>query len=104
MKSLDGRFREVKVSVALGRLNNVNLQSLLKVSQIWKRVRIILYFQEEVVKNLNFCFPTKTSKLRSQCCLPKHFIEVARLISALQHLDKLAGKFKFSQLLPGSAK
>ena len=34
MKSLDGRFREVKVSVALGRLNNLNLQTLLKVSQI----------------------------------------------------------------------
>ena len=30
MKSLDGRFREVKVSVALGRLNNLNLQTLLR--------------------------------------------------------------------------
>ena len=34
MKSLDGRFREVKISVELGRLNNFNLQTLLKVSQI----------------------------------------------------------------------
>ena len=64
--------------MALGRLNNLNLQTLLKVSQIKKHVRIILHFHEEV-KIWIFVFP------------PQHQNSEAS-DACLEGLDKLAGK------------